>query len=154
MRSSLSHQIEDSEGIGRSNILYTGRATHHPMIHGLTTRTYMPQKFYRNISQTPPRLDEQMYKRPPGQTNSLHHTLPNYLQNQPTMSQTPSQSSSSSRSNSPTLFEQLQADYPWLPLQYPKQTPTPQLARRSQQCLLATPEPMKIGRWLVHTWQW
>ncbi len=98
-------------------------------------RTYMPQKFYRNIYYTPPRLDEQMYKRPSCQTNSPHCTLPNNPPDQPTMSQTTSQTSS--RSVSPTLFEQIQADYPWPSLQYPERTPTPQLARRSQ--------PMPVG---------
>jgi len=43
------------------------------------------------------------------------------------MSQTTSQSSTCA--NSPTLFEQLQANYPWPLLQYPDRTLTPQLAR-------------------------
>ncbi len=51
------------------------------------------------------------------------------------MSQASSQNSS--HSVSPTLFEQLQANYPWPSLQYPEQTLTPQLARQSQ--------PMPIG---------
>src|SRR6266403_1200154 len=71
-----------------------------------------------------------MYKRPPCQTNCLHCTLPSNPQNQLTMSQASSQTSS--RSDSPTLFEQLQADYPWPSLQYPERTPTSQLARQSQ----------------------
>ena len=138
-RLSTSHRIEDSGETGRSNISYTGRAIHHPMIHGSTVRTYTPQKFYRNISHTPLRLDERMYKRPPAQTNSPHCTLPNNNHNnslnQPAMSQTSSQNSS--RSALPTLFKQLQADYPWPSLQYPERTPTLQLARQSQ--------PMPVG---------
>ncbi len=60
------------------------------------------------------------------------------------MSQASSQNSS--RSVSPTLFEQLQANYPWPSLQYPEQTPTPQLARRSH--------PMPIGNARSHkNWQ-
>ncbi len=125
-----SHQIEDSGEVGRNNISYTGRATHHLTIYGLTTRTYMRQKFYKNTSQTLPRLDEQMYKRPPCQTNNLHHTPPNNPLNQTIMSQASSQTSSCSVSL--TLFKQLQADYPWPSLQYPERMPTPQLARRSQ----------------------
>src|SRR6266403_4888064 len=101
MKSNQSHQIEGLEGIGRNNILYTGRAIHQPMIHGSTMRTYTPQKFYKNISHTPLRLDERMYKRPPSRTNNPHHTLPNNLPNQSIMSQTSSQNSS--HSASPTL---------------------------------------------------
>ena len=100
------------------------------MIHGSTTRTCTPQKFYKNISYTLPRLDKQMYKRPSHQTNSPYCTLPNNPLKQPTMSQASSQTSS--RLVSPTLFEQLQADYPWPSLQYPERTLTPQLARQSQ----------------------
>ncbi len=86
-----------------------------------------------------------MYKRPLVKNNNLHCTLPNNPQNQTTMSQTSSQSSSS-RSVSPTLFKQLQADYPWPSLQYPKRTPTPQLARRSQ--------PMPVNDARTHkNWQ-
>src|SRR6266404_3857202 len=111
MRSNQSYWIEVSGGIRRNNISYTGRVIHHPMIHGSTMRTYTPQKSYKNISYTPLKLDEQMYKRLLHQTNSPHRTPPNKPPEQPTMSHTSSQDSS--RSASPTLFKQLQADYPW-----------------------------------------
>src|SRR6266436_6884852 len=140
MRSNQSYQIEASGGTGRSNILYTGRATHRMMTRGSTMRTYTPRKFYRNISYTPLKLDKRTYKRPPRRTNSPHCTPPNKPPKQPTMSQTSSQNSS--QSVSPTLFEQLQANYPWPSLQYPEQTPTPQLARRSH--------PMPIGNARSH----
>src|SRR6266436_5624473 len=98
-------------------------------------RTYTLQKSCRNISQTLLWLDEQMYKRPLRQANCPYRSPSNNPLNYPTMSQSSSQTSS--HSDSPTLFEQLQADYPWPSLQYSEQTPTPQLARRSQ--------PMPVG---------
>ncbi len=134
MKLKRSYQIEASGGIGRSNISYIGKGIHHPMIHGSTKRTYTPQKSYKNISYVLPRLDERTYKKPSQRTNSPHRTLPKNPLKQPTMSQASSQNSS--RLVSPTLFEQLQADYPWPSLQYPERTPTPQLARWSQPMLV------------------
>jgi len=83
-------------------------------------------------------------KAPFVKTNCPHCTLPNNPQNHPTMSQTSSWSSL--RSDSPTLFEQLQADYPWLSLQYPERTPTPQLARWTH------PLPIEAAR-TCENWQ-
>ena len=45
------------------NILYTGRDIPTPTTCGSTTRTYTHQKFLKNTSHIPLRLDDQMFKR-------------------------------------------------------------------------------------------